>query len=450
MSRKEFNRGAVLARVATQTITLTEAVPLLGISYRQAKRLWRRYRLEGAGALVHGNVGRCSNHAAGPAERATVVALIRQHYGGGMAKGPGQRFGPTLVAEHLWCDHGVLVARSTLRDWMRDAGLWSRTRRGRPAQTRRERKAHFGELVQLDGSFHDWYEGRGARAGQRSCVMNMVDDATSTTLLHFGAEETTWAAVTVLKAWIAAYGVPRALYTDWKTVYKREPTLNETTRGVEAFTQFGRMCQKLDITIIGAASPQAKGRVERSHGTQQDRCIKKMRLLAISDDVAANAYVAATYLPAHNARFAVAPTSAVDYHRARDPHRADDDVFCLEETRVISQDYVVQYKTQGLQLDRAARGRVPAKSTVLVRETEDGRVRVIHVGRDGHERVCAWTPAVARAVARGRPGTPSGAPVPLVATPGPQRPAPDHPWHVQHQRWVDAAMQRKASLTPRP
>ena len=328
---------------------------------------------------------------------------------------------------YLWTDYGILVARSTLRDWMRAAGLWSRTRRGRPPHTRRARMAHFGELVQLDGSFHDWFEGRGARAGHRSCMMSLVDDATSTTLLRFGAEETIWAAVGVLRAWMAAYGVPRALYTDWKNVYKREPTLRERTRGEEAFTQFGRMCKKLEFEIIGAASPQAKGRVERNHGTQQDRLIKKMRLLGLADDAAANEYLVATYLPQHNVRFAVLPASPVNHHRVRDRRVPDDDIFCLEEPRIVGQDFVVQYKSQGLQLDRAARGRVPAKSTVLVRETEVGGVRVIHIGRDGHERVCAWTPAAPRAaaaVARPIPG-------PLVTPPvraAPHKPAPTHPW----------------------
>jgi hypothetical protein len=254
--------------------------------------------------------------------------------------------------------------------------------------------------------------------------------------------------VGVLRAWIAAYGVPRALYTDWKNVYKREPTLNEQTRGVAAYTQFGRMCQKLDIAIIGAASPQAKGRIERNHGTQQDRLIKKMRLLGLDDDALANAYLTATYLPEHNARFAVPAASRVDHHQRRDPRRRDADVFCLEEPRVVGLDYVVQYKGEGLQLNRAARGRVPAKSTVLVRETEDGQRRVMHVARDGREHVCAWTPAVARATV-----TSPVASVALIAPtpppPTPQRPAADHPWRAQHRRWVDAAERRRAAVTPR-
>ena len=437
MSRKEFARGSVLARVTGAEITLRDALPLLGVSYRQAKRLLRRFRARGAAGLVHGNVGRPSNHAVPPGARAAVLELIRARYGGTAAKGPGQRFGPTLVAEHLWTEHGILVPRSTLRDWMRTAGLWSRMRRGRPpTHVRRERRAHFGELVQLDGSFHDWFEGRGARAGQRSCAMTMVDDATSTTLLRFGDEETIWAAVGVLRAWIAAYGVPRALYTDWKNVYKREPTANERNSGEAVYTHFGRMCQKLDIAIIGAASAQAKGRVERNHGTHQDRLIKKMRILGIAEDVAANMYVAATYLPTHNARFAVAAASPVDHHRVRDRHRRDEDIFCLETPRVVGADYVVQYHGQALQLDRAARGRVPAKSTVLVRETEDGQLRVVHIGRDGHPRRCTWTPAVARTAA------PALVTVPL-GSPPPHRVRADHPWNRQHAQWIAEARQHR-------
>lgn len=445
MSRKEFARGAVLTRVTHEEITLRDAVPLLGVSYRQAKRLLQRYRAAGRAGLVHGNVGRRSNHARAAAERHEVLGLIRAHYGGAVPKGPGQRFGPTLVAEHLWTDHGLLVARSTLRDWMRDAGLWSRTRRGRPIHTRRARRAHFGELVQLDGSFHDWFEGRGPRRGRRSCVMTLVDDATSTTLLRFGAEETTWAAVAVLRAWIAAYGVPRALYTDWKNVYHREPTQNEHACGEAAYTQFGRICQKLDITLIGAASPQAKGRIERNHGTQQDRLIKKMRLLDLRDDASANAYVTTTYLPQHNARFAVRPASAVDHHRRRDPRRPDDALFCLEHRRVVGQDYVVQYHGQGLQLARSARGRVPAKSTVLVRETEDGRVRVIHVSRDGREQLCPWTPAVARTTPHPLSAVARASSTSRSPAPEPHRPAPDHPWRAQHHRWRNAAVARLAT-----
>lgn len=436
MSDREFTRAAVLRRVIAGDMTIKDATPLLGVSYRQAKRLVQRFRTGGRKSLVHRSLGRRSNHAVPPAHHARVVALIHQHYGGSVVRGPGQRFGPTLVAEHLWTDHGVLVPVSTLTRWMRAADLWSRARRATPRHQRRERKAHFGELVQLDGSFHAWFEDRGPRA----CAMTMVDDATGRTLLRFGAEETIWAAAGVLQAWIAAHGVPRALYTDWKNVYLRAPTTNERARGETPLTQFGRMCTKLGIELIGAASPQAKGRVERGHGTHQDRLIKKLRLKGIADVAAANAFVADEYLAAHNARFTVAPASALDHHRPRDRRRwTDADVFCLETTRQVGNDQVVQYQHQHLQLARDLRGRVPPKSRVLVRETEAGLIRLIAVARDGRERVLPWTPTVARTAKPRAIAAPPPAPTPVV----PHRPAADHPWRLQHLQWQEKGLERR-------
>jgi transposase len=166
MSRKEFTLGTILERVKVGALSLSEAAALLGVSYRQAKRLWGRYRTGGAPSLVHGHVGRRSNRQQAAVDRAQVLAVIRAHYSGSAARGPGQRFGPTLVAEHLWTEHGLLVPRSTLRDWMQAEGLWSRVRKSARGHPRRARREHFGALVQLDGSFHDWYEGRGERAGR--------------------------------------------------------------------------------------------------------------------------------------------------------------------------------------------------------------------------------------------------------------------------------------------
>lgn len=444
MSDREFARAAILRRVIGGEVSLIEVTALLHVSYRQAKRLLQRFRAEGRRGLVHRGLGRGSNHATPAAHRDHVVALVRKHYSGPAARGPGQRFGPTLAAEHLWTDHGILVPVSTLTRWMRAADLWTRARRPKPRHQRRERKAHFGELVQLDGSFHDWFEVRGPRA----CAMTMVDDATSRTLLRFSEEETTWAAADLLQAWIAKYGVPSAIYADWKNVYQRAPTTNERARGEVPLTQFGRMCAKLGITLIGAASPQAKGRVERAHGTHQDRLIKKLRAKGISDVASANAYLEADYLAAHNARFAVAPASPVDHHRPRDRRRwADADVFCLEETRTIGNDYVLQYQGRVLQLDRRAQHRIPVKSQVLVREPRDGAVRVVFVGRDGRERVLAWTPAAPRlpkpkGVIKECSPTP---PPSLPAASGRSIPAPDHPWRQQHQRWKQQALARKAA-----
>ena len=452
MSRRELDRSAVMARVKSESITLVEAAPLLGVSYRQAKRLYARYKARGARGLKHASVGRASNRSHPLAEREMVIYLVRDHYSGEKSKGALQRFGPTLTAEHLWSDHGVLVPVSTLSRWMSNEGLWSRARKRKSTQhRRRERRDHFGELVQLDGSFHDWFEGRGVvMAG---CLMTMVDDATGRTLLSMGKEETTWAAANVLKAWISEHGVPRALYTDWKNVYKRAPTSSELIRGeTEVFTQFGRMCEKLGIEVIPASSPQAKGRVERAHGTHQDRLVKKLRLKRIAGYEAANEYFLSEYTAAHNARFSVSPASPVDYHAPRDRRGlGDDDVFCLESARTVGNDHVVQYGTRGLQLDRVVRGRVPAKSRVLVRETEDGRLRVIQVtgeGRGRRERALKWTEAAPRASRSPKPSTSS------VAEPKTERrpckPASDHPWRGQHQRWIDLARLRRAAADAHP
>ncbi len=442
MSRKEFERGAVFGRVDGGMLTLKDAAVLTGMSYRQAKRLYRRYREEGPAGLVHRSVGRTSNHAREESEKERILEIVREQYGGSVERGAGQRLGPTLVTEQLWEDHGIRIPRMTLQDWMKESGLWSRVRRSKPKAKRRERRAHFGELVQFDGSFHDWFEGRGEREGRRSCVMNMVDDATGTTLLRFGEQETIWAAVNILQEWIEKYGVPRALYTDWKNVYKRQPTAAEEAAGEVGLTQFGRMCAKLGIEIIAASSPQAKGRVERSNGTQQDRLIKKMRLRGIAEDAAANVYVESVYLPAYNARYAVAPASAVDYHLPRNPAQRDEDVFCLEHVRTVGNDFVVQFGKLALQLDRGARGRVPAGSKVVVRETQDGALRVFHISRLHGERECRWTPAAPRV-----PKVPGKASAPASTTKQPNRPPSDHPWRGRF-RTPRAASASDSTLPP--
>ncbi len=216
------------------------------------------------------------------------------------------------------------------------------------------------------------------------------------------------------------------------------------------------MCEKLGIKVIPASSPQAKGRVERAHGTHQDRLVKKLRLKGIASCERANEYLLSEYTAAHNARFSVSSASPVDYHTRRDQHAlADDDVFCLESARTVGNDHVVQYGARGLQLERVVRGRVPAKSKVLVRETEDGPLRVIHIageGRDRRARVLKWTEAADRAtrtpVISPKISTPSAA-EPLAKRPI-GKPASDHPWHSQHQSWIELARLRRAAADVHP
>ncbi len=445
MSTKEHERAVVFARVVAGELRVGEAAELVQLSKRQAKRVLARFRSVGRAGLVHGNVGRLSNRARPVEEREQILELVRTKLGGMAERGSGQRFGPTLASEHLAEEFGIVIPTRTLHSWMVEEGLWSRARKIRPRPGRRERRAHFGELIQLDGSFHDWYEGRGRRAGSASCVMNMVDDATSETLLRFGDQETIWAAVHILQEWIRLYGVPRALYTDWKNIYKRTPNSAERSLGIEAHTSFGLMCKKLGIQVIGAGSPQAKGRIERSNGVHQDRLIKKMRRLGIEDDAAANRYVLEKYLPAHNARFAKPPRERADYHIPFNPALNPDDVYCIEYHRVVSNDFVVQFQGAGLQLDRKSRGRVPAGSRILVRCTEDGRIRVIHRGAGAQEHECRWTPAVPRTQTAPRP-TPT--PKPRKTPPKPDQ---EHPWRRAGRYAIAKAEARKtAALTGPP
>lgn len=281
MSKRELGRVEVLARVKSGELRLVDAAVLLRRSYRQTKRLWKRYREEGAAGLKHRSAGRRSNRAYGEKFRCKVLRLVREKYGGPV----GERFGPTLAAEHLASEDEVEMDAETLRRWMLAEGLWSRERRRRRHRRRRERKEHFGEMVQMDGSFHAWLEKR----GPGGCLMDLVDDATNTTLARLGEEETIWAAAGALRTWIERYGVPQALYVDWKNLYKRCATAQERLRGEEPLTQFGRMCAKLGIELIAANSPQAKGRVERVHGTHQDRLVKKLRRPKIASHAEANA-----------------------------------------------------------------------------------------------------------------------------------------------------------------
>ena len=373
MSQRELRRVEVLARVKSKELKVADAASLVGVSYRQAKRLWKRYQEEGAKGLKHGNAGRASARAKPARFRRRVMKLVREKYG----EGEGERFGPTLAAEHLASEDGMRIDAETLRRWMLSEGLWSRRRKRKPYRQRRERRRHFGELVQMEGSFHDWLEGR----GPGGCMMNMTDDATSAVELRLGEEETIWAAANTLWVWIEKNGVPQALYVDWKNVYKRAPTPGEQLRGEEPVTQFGRMCEKLGIRIVAAGSPQAKGRVERNHGTHQDRLIKKMRRKKIGTHEQANVYLQQEYLAEHNRRFRCAAAEEEDYHR-RAPSAAQlREVFRLESERMIGNDWVVRYDNRLFQVQAQSRKYAPAQGKVVVCEWQDGTIQIEYRGR---------------------------------------------------------------------
>ena len=357
--------------------------------------------------------------------------MVRKKYGGS----EGERFGPTLAAEHLAEEDGLVIDHETLRRWMLEEGLWSRQRKRKAQRARREAKAHFGELVQMDGSFHAWLEER----GEGGCMMNLVDDATTETLLRLGRQETIWAASAVLREWIKQYGVPCALYTDWKNVYVREPNASERRSGEQPLTQFGRMCAKLGIRIIAANSPQAKRRVERNHGTHQDRLVKKMRRKNIGTHAAANTYLEQEYLPEHNRRYRRKPASEADFHRRSPGARELDKIFRLETERVLSNDWVVQYANRWFQLQKQSRSYAPVKAKVTVCEWEDGRVEIEYRGHQLPWKEIASRPIPASAAARSA----------IPSKNKPWIPPRNHPWRNYAPAGDGAAvLEGEAGATP--
>jgi len=369
MSQKERTRLVVMSRVREKTMTIMEAAEMMGMSYRQGRRIYKRYVKEGDKGLIHRNRGRPSNRKKPPEAREAILALYKECY---------WDFGPTLAAEKLLERDGYRIDHETLRRWLLAAGLWKKQRKRPKHRQWRERKAYFGELVQLDGSHHDWFE----KGGEQECLMDMVDDATGKTLALMSEEETTVAAMRVLWTWIERYGIPQALYVDWKNVYitQREPTLEEQLAGELPLTQFGRACQKLGIEILPANSPQAKGRVERKHGVYQDRWVKELRLAGIRDIEGANQSLCG-FTESLNTKFAVEPRSSADFHR---PVPQDMDlrgVFCLEEQRTVGNDWVVRYKNHFFQVLHQS-NLPPAKNRVIVQEHLDGSIHMVYRGKE--------------------------------------------------------------------
>ena len=303
MSVKELRRVHVIRQTMEKKLTQVKAGTLLGLTPRHIRRLIERVEQEGDHGLAHRGRGMPSNRRLPAKVKAKALKLYAQRYGD---------FGPTLAAEKLAECHGVPISDETLRQWLRARGIAHFTRRKRPHRAWRARKAHVGELVQLDGSHHDWFEGRGPR-----CVlMAYIDDASSRVCARFYEYEGTIPAMDSFQRYVQRYGIPLAIYADKHSTYQSPapPTVDEQLAGVTPTSQFGRALGELGVELIPAHSPQAKGRVERLFKTFQDRVIKEMRLADVSTLEAANQFLEG-YLPLYNRRFAVPPAQAADLHR---------------------------------------------------------------------------------------------------------------------------------------
>lgn len=292
MSKKERRRLEVFGRVKRRELTLKKAAELIGLSYRQILRSYERFLKKGDAGVVHRLRGRRSNHQPLAGMRKRVLALYAKKY---------SDHGPTLAAELLAEEDGLVVSVSALRRWLLEAGLWKARRRGATHRRWRERRSCLGEMVQMDGSLHDWFEGRRGKA----TLMVMIDDATNRMYARFFEEETTAAVMETFRRYVLRQGLPRSVYVDRDSIYEttRDATTDENLRESGPLTQFGRALKELDVQLILAHSPQAKGRVERRHGVLQDRLVKALRRRGISSLEAANDFLEKSFLEPFNERF---------------------------------------------------------------------------------------------------------------------------------------------------
>lgn len=362
MSQKEVNRAQVLDMLKEGKISQQEASKRMGVSTRQVRRLSKRYQVEGLCGLVSKKRGRASNRRLDEATRTAAIELIGTRY---------RDFGPTLSNEKLAELHGIQLSVESTRQLMIGAGYW-RTGKGGTAcaHPMRERRSRFGELIQVDGSPHDWFEGR----GECCTLLVFIDDATGRlTQLRFTPTETTLGYMRVLHDHIRAHGVPAALYSDRHSVFH----INAKDAGPEAETQFARAARELGVECIPANTPQAKGRVERANQTLQDRLVKEMRLAGINDMDSANAWLPG-YIADYNRRFAVVPKDPCDAHLAY-PGTPDELVrtLSIQVARTLSKNLSCQYENQLLQVETTGTGLGLRGAKVTVHEHFDGRKELL-------------------------------------------------------------------------
>jgi len=335
MSTKEIERLSVIQKIIDKYLTQALGAQQLGLTIRQVKRLVRNYKQRGAEGLVSKQRGQVSNNKFSDKKIEDIKKLVLTHY---------YDFGPKFAAEKLTEKHGIRVSKETLRQWMVDWGLW-KAKRQKEARIhpQRDRRECYGELTQIDGSPHPWFEDRGPKC----CLLVAIDDATSRLCsLHFEPTETTAGYFKLMRKYIGNHGIPLATYSDRHGIFR----INLPTAGEETETQFGRAARQFGIEVICAHSPEAKGRVERANKTLQDRLVKEMRLLGICDIETANAYLP-TFLEDHNNRFAVDAQSSENAHRKILPTNEEMNlIFSYQDERKLSKNLEISYENMIYQI----------------------------------------------------------------------------------------------------
>lgn len=357
MSSKELLRGTIIADAVEGKSTQKRASQELGLSLRQIKRLCKKYRTKGLAGLAHGNRGKSSNRRIPDLTRKRISGIIEEKY---------TDFGPQLVKEQLEERHQIKRSREWLRQLMIKEGIWKvNKRKAKKAYQRRNRRSQEGELLQIDGSYHEWFEGR----AEKCCLINMVDDATGKIKeMRFVDHENTNDYLEAMNRYIKRNGIPLAVYSDRHAIFK----------GEKQDSQFARAMKELEIKLILARTPQAKGRVERSHGTLQDRLIKLMRLEKINSIEEGNKYLE-KFRKDYNKRFGRRAKNPEDAHKKVESKVKLERILCIKEERIVSKRFTVQYESKTYQLKDNSRRLIGKKIYVY---GMDSRVILEHEGKE--------------------------------------------------------------------
>jgi hypothetical protein len=398
--QEELKRLHVIEKVLEGIVKQVEAAEILSLSGRHIRRIVKRIRKEGSQGIVHRSRGKPSNRRISDKMKERVITLYRTRY---------KDFGPTLAAEKLLERDRIGISDETLRMWLLETGDWRKTRRQRRHRQWRERKAHEGEMVQMDGSHHDWFEGRGPW-----CVlMGYIDDASGRAFARFYDYEGTIPAMDSFKRYMKTHGVPMSVYLDKHTTYKStaKASIEEQLKGSPALSEFERALKELGIEVIHANSPQAKGRIERLFRTFQDRLIKEMRLRGIGTIEEANRFLE-EYLPLYNRRFAVCPKRKDNLHRSVGKGVDLHGILCIKTQRTLRNDFTVAHNKKLYQVEDKLRG-----TKVMVQDRLDGSLVMTYRGQR-----LRFKEILARPVKEPKEQS-------LIARiRKPSTPSPDHPW----------------------
>lgn len=418
LSPEEQYRYDVISQVINQEIKPGAAAKLLGVSTRQIRRLRAVVIDGGSQAVVHGLKGRTGNHQIEDIVKQEVLTIVKKNY---------YDFKPSFATEKLEEVHSIIISRETTRLWMSEAGLWKpRLQKKTTYRSWRPRKDYYGELVQFDGSYHHWFEKRyqDENGNSEVCMLAAIDDATGRiTKATFSANEGVIAVFIFWRDYVLKHGKPLAIYLDRFSTYKINHKAAEDNR--ELMTQFGRVAKELNINLITAYSPEAKGRVERLFGTLQDRLVKEMRLEKINTPIDGNKYLETIYIPRFNERFAVQPTKEGDVHRplSETDRKNLNQIFSIQSERKINNDFTIQFKNNWYQLSEVQPKTIRPRETVRVEEWLD---QTMHFNLRGDYLNYLILPE--------RPKKAKRQPAILTNHPLNWKPGVDHPWRKKFKQ----------------